>query len=69
VKLDATKKRIKHRRSEGHNVGSVPFGLPTEAVYRRKAKDIEERKRIIFINDKMIKLMKMDPVKQLLFVP
>lgn len=57
------------QKLELYNIGSVPFGLPTEAVYRRRARDIAERNRIIFINDKMIKFMKMDPAKQLLFVP
>lgn len=53
----------------GYNVGSVPYGLPTQAIYHRKVKDITERDRIIYINNKMIKFMKLDPAKQLLFVP
>lgn len=69
AKLEQTKKKIKKQKPEGYNIGSVPFGLPTEAIYRRKPRDIVERNRIIYINSKMIKFMKMDPVKQLLFVP
>jgi hypothetical protein len=56
-------------RKPEHNIGSVPFGLPTEAIYCRNYRDIEARDKIIFVNEKMIKFMKMDPAKQLLFVP
>lgn len=51
------------------DIGSIPFGLPTEAIYKRKLKHVMEREKVVGINEKMISLLKMDPAKQLLFVP
>ena len=51
------------------NMGSIPYGLPTEAVYYRTTRLIERRQEVININKKMIKFMKLKPAKQILFVP
>ena len=63
------KKVRRHSKKYGNEIGSVPYGLPTEAVYKRKHRNVIEREKILNINEKMITLLKMEPTKQLLFVP
>lgn len=40
AKLESTKKNIRKEKPIGSNVGSVPYGLPTEAIYRRRPRDV-----------------------------
>lgn len=57
------------RLRNADKIGSIPFGLPTEAIYNRKQRDMDRRNRILLVNSRLVKFMKMEPVRQILFLP